>query len=56
MEQKTDRLHPSAPFENKNIVSEDWLEKQVNSLNNSVNNNKEMFTYFKDKTYISKKI
>ena len=56
MEVKTDKLYPSAPLEN--IDLEQRLEKKlidVNSFNNSINNIKEMITYFKDKTYKSKK-
>ena len=55
MEAKTYRLYPSAPLEN--IDLEQRLEKKindVNSFNNSINNNKEMITYFKDKTNKSK--
>ena len=37
MNQKTDRLYPSAPFENKNIDLEQRLEKKMNDLN-SFNN------------------
>ena len=51
MDQKCDRFYPSAPLE-KNIDSQQRLEKNlidVNSLNNSINNIKEMITYFKDK-------
>ena len=58
MEQKCDRLYPSAPFENKNIDLEQRLEKKlndVNSFNNHINNIKEMITYFKDKNHKSKK-
>ena len=50
MEQKCDRLYPSAPLEN--IDLEQRLEKKindVNSFNNSINNIKEMITYFKKK-------
>ena len=56
MEAKTDRLYPSAPLEN--FVLEQRLEKKindVNSFNNSINNIKEMITYFKDKNHKSKK-
>ena len=56
MEQKCDRLYPSAPLEN--IDLEKRLEKKindVNSFNNHVNNIKEMITYFKDKNQKSKK-
>ena len=58
MEVKTDRLYPSAPFENKNIDLEQRLEKKlndVNSFNNHINNFKEKITYFKDKNNQSKK-
>ena len=57
MEQKTDRLYPTAPLL-ENIDLEKRLEKKindVNSFNNHVNNIKEMITYFKDKTNKSKK-
>ena len=50
MDQKCDRLYPSASLEN--IDLEQRLEKKlkdVNSFNNSINNIKEMITYFKDK-------
>ena len=56
MEQKCDRLYPTAPLEN--IDLEQRLEKKindVNSFNNHVNNIKEMITYFKDKNHKSKK-
>ena len=56
MDQKCDRLYPSAPIEN--IDSEQRLEKklnEVNSFNNSINNIKEMTTYFKNKNHKSKK-
>ena len=52
MDQKTDRLYPTAPFENKIIDLERRLEKKindVNSFNNHINNIKEMIIYFKDK-------
>ena len=57
MEQKCDRLYPSAPLL-ENIDLEKRLEKKindVNSFNNHVNNIKEMITYFKDKNHKSKK-
>ena len=57
MEQKTDRLYPSAPLL-ENIDLEKRLEKKiidVNSFNNHINNIKEMITYFKDKNIKSKK-
>ena len=56
MEQKCDRLHPSAPL--GNIDLEQRLEKKindVNSFNNHINNIKEMIAYFKDKNHKSKK-
>ena len=57
MDQKTDRLYPSAPLEN--IDLQQRLEKKfndVNSFNNHINNIKEMITYFKNKNNKSKKI
>ena len=56
MEQKCDRLYPSAPLENFDL--EKRLEKKlndVNSFNNSINSIEEMITYFKDKNKKSKK-
>ena len=56
MEQKCEKLYPSAPFEN--IDLERRLEKKlndVNSFNNSTNNIKEMITYVKDKNNKTKK-
>ena len=55
MDQKTDRLYPSAPLEN--IDLEQRLERKindVNSFNNHINNIKEMITCFKDKNQKSK--
>ena len=56
MEQRTDRLYPTAPLEKNDL--EQRLEKKlnVNSFNNSNNNIKDMITYFKDKNYKSKNI
>ena len=57
MDQKTDKLYPSAPLL-ENIDLEKRLEKKindVNSCNNHINNIKEMITYFKDKNNKSKK-
>ena len=57
MDQRTDKLYPSAPLLEK-IDSEKRLEKKindVNSFNNHINNIKEMITYFKDKNHKSKK-
>ena len=57
MDQKTDRLYPSAPLL-ENINLEQKLEKKindVNSFNNHISNIKEMITYFKDKNNKSKK-
>ena len=56
MDQKCDRLYPSAPLENTDL--EQRLEKKindVNSFNNHINNIKEMITYFKDKNNKTKK-
>ena len=56
MEQKCDRLYPSAPLENND--SEQRLEKKlndVNSFNNHIKNIKEMIIYFKYKNSKSKK-
>ena len=56
MDQKTDRLYPSAPLENTAL--EQRLEKKLNDVNkfiNHINNIKEMITYFKDKNNKSKK-
>ena len=57
MEQKCDKLYPSAPLL-ENIDLEKRLEKKindVNSFNNHINNIKEMITYFEDKNHKSKK-
>ena len=57
MDQKTDKLYPTAPLL-ENIDLEKRLEKKindVNSFNNHVSNIKEMITYFKDKNHKSKK-
>ena len=57
MEQKCDRLYPSAPLL-ENMDLEKGLEKKindVNSFNDHINNIKEMITYFKDKNNKSKK-
>ena len=57
MEQKCDRLYPTAPLL-ENIDLEKRFEKRindVNSFNNHVKNIKEMITYFKDKNHKSKK-
>ena len=56
MEQKCDRLYPSATLEK--IDLEQRLEKklnEVNSFNNHINNIKEMITSYKDKNNKSKK-
>ena len=49
MEQKCDRLYPSAPLQKDDL--EQRLEKKLNEVNsfNHINNIKEMITYFKDK-------
>ena len=57
MEQKTEKLYPTAPLL-ENIDLEKRLEKKindVNSFNNHINNIKEMIIYFKDKNNKSKK-
>ena len=57
MEQKCDKLYPSAPLL-ENIDIKKRLEKKtndVNSFNNHINNIKEMITYFKDRNNKSKK-
>ena len=57
MEQKCDKLYPSAPLL-ENIDLERRLEKRINDancFNNHINNIKEMITYFKDKNHKSKK-
>ena len=57
MEQKCDKLYPSAPLL-ENIDLEKRLEKRINdinSFNNLISNIKEMITYFKDKKHKSKK-
>ena len=58
MDQKGDRLYPSAPFENKNIDLEQRLENKINNINSFNNSNiniKKMITYFNDKNNKSKK-
>ena len=57
MEQKCDRLYPTAPLL-ENIELEKRLEKKINDVNsfiNHINYIKEMITYFKDKNNESKK-
>ena len=57
MDQKTDKLYPSAPLLD-NFDLEKRLEKKINDVNsfsNHVNNIKEMITFFKDKNHKSKK-
>ena len=57
MEQKCDKLYPSAPLL-ENIDLEKSIEKKindVNSFNNHINNIKELITYFKDENHKSKK-
>ena len=57
MEQKCDKLYPSAPLL-ENIDLEKRLEKRLNDVSsfiNHINNIKEMITYFKDKNHKSKK-
>ena len=57
MQQKCDRLYPSAPLE-KDIDLEQRLEKKINDVNsfkNSINSITEMTAYFEDKNNKSKK-
>ena len=57
MEQKCDRLYPTAPLL-ENIDLEKQLEKKtnvINGFNNHIDNIKEMIAYFKDKNHKSKK-
>ena len=57
MDQKTDKLYPSAPLL-EYIDLEKRLEKKINDVNcfnNHINNIKEMITYFKDKNHKSQK-
>ena len=52
VEVKTDRLYPSAPFQNKSDEFEQKLENKLNDVkrfNDSINNIKGTITYFKDK-------
>ena len=56
MDQKCDRLYPSAPFKNDDL--ERRIEKRLSDVNSVFNHNnsiKEMITYFKDKNYKSEK-
>ena len=56
MEQRTDRLYPSAPLEKDDL--EQRLEEKlndVNSFNNHINNIKELITYVKFKNNESEK-
>ena len=53
MDQKTEKLNPFAPLLRSDQDLEQRLEKKLNdaiSFNNSINDKKEMITYFKDKT------
>ena len=56
MEQKCDRLYPSAPLQQDDL--EQRLEMKlndVNSFNNHISNIKEMISHVKDKNHKSKK-
>ena len=56
MEQRIDRLYPSAPSENNDL--EHQLDKKlndVNRFNTHINNLTEIFTYFKDNNLKKKK-
>ena len=50
MEQKTDTINPSEPLEN-NILDQplENISTDVISIDKSINNDKEMITYFRDK-------
>ena len=57
MEPETDRLYPSATFENTNNDLQQRLVKKlndVNSFNKHIKKIKETITYFKDKNNKSK--
>ena len=56
--EKTPKLDRSAPISDSNHDLEQRLENkliEVNSFNDSIKNNKEMITYFKDKNHKLKK-
>ena len=56
MEQRTERLYPSAPLQQDDLKQR--LEKKlndVNSFNNHINRIKEMITYLNDKNNESKR-
>ena len=58
MEQKTEKLYPFAPLLRSDQDLEQRLEKKLNDVNsfkNSINNIKEMITYFEDKNNKSEK-
>ena len=57
MDQKCDRLYPTAPLLENNDLEKRLENKinDVNSFNNHINNIKEMIIYFKDKNNKSKK-
>ena len=58
MEEIIDRSYPSAPLENKKDDLECRMEKRlsdVKSFNSSINNIKELITYFEDRNHKSKK-
>ena len=57
MDQRTDKLYPGAPEMRSDQDLKERLGRKlidVNSSNNSINNVKEMITYFKDKNNKSK--
>ena len=55
MEQKCDKLYPSAPLENIDLEQRLDKKNDVNSFDNHINNIKEMITYFKDNNIKLKK-
>ena len=55
MDEKCDRLNPSAPLKQDDLGQR--LEKKINHVNsfkNPINNKKESITYFKDKNHKEK--
>ena len=54
MDQKCDRLYPSAPLLEKGD-SEQRLGKKLNEINITISTTLKMITYFKDKSNKSKK-
>ena len=56
MEQRSDRLHPSAPLEKIDLEQRfETRANDVDTFKNNINNIGETITYFKDKNHKSKK-